>query len=108
MLREVDFRAYGERRKIMKEQTVECLMQALFRAPVKLRRTAIVAAERALANHTTALLVSQAEAARLLSCSRFTIWRMTREGQLHPVKIRGVDRYKVAELEQIASGETAA
>lgn len=89
-------------------ETVEGLLAALYKAPTKQRRAAMVAAQRALENRTTALCVSQAEAGRLLGVSRFTIWRMAREGQLHPVSIRGSVRYPVAELERLASGQPAA
>jgi excisionase family DNA binding protein len=47
-------------------------------------------------------LLSQAGAARYLNCSRFTIWRMVKDGTLHPVTIRGLVRYKRVELEKIA------
>ena len=85
--------------------TVESLLRDLYRAPVKQRRAAMLAAERALEGKPTALLCSQAEAGRLLGVSRFSIWRMARENVLHPVKVRGAIRYRVAELEQIATGE---
>ena len=47
-------------------------------------------------------LLNQAEAARYLNCSRFTIRRMVMDGNLHPVKVRGLVRYKRVELEEIA------
>lgn len=87
---------------------VESLLAALYRAPVKQRRAAILAAERALEGKPTALLCSQAEAGRLLGVSRFTVWRMTSASTLHPVNIRGALRYRVAELEQLAAGNPAA
>ena len=68
----------------------------------------MLAARRVLDGKPTALLVTQAETARLLSVSRFTIFRMAKEGQLHPVKIRGAVRYRLSELEQLANGETLA
>jgi hypothetical protein len=49
-------------------------------------------------------LVSQAEAARALSVSRLTIWRLVRDGILHPVCIRGARRYRVEELQVVARG----
>ena len=90
------------------QTTVENLLRDLYRAPVRIRRDAILAAERALENKTTALLATQADAGRLLSCSRFTIRRMVQDGQLHPVTIRGCRRYRVEELEKMAAGEVAA
>jgi len=88
-----------------RKESVEDLLAALYRAPVKTRHAAMLAAARVLANKPDALLCSQAEAARLLQTSRFTIWRMARDKQLHPVTVRGCTRYKVAELERLAVGE---
>ncbi|MCX7010203.1 MAG: helix-turn-helix domain-containing protein [Kiritimatiellaeota bacterium] len=89
-------------------ETVEGLLASLYKAPVKTRSAAMLAARRALEGKPTALLCSQAEAGRLLQVSRFTIWRMAREGQLHPVTVRGARRYSIAALEAIAAGNTAA
>ena len=50
------------------------------------------------------LLVTQAEAARLLSMSRVTVYRLVRGGVLHPVEVRGAKRYRVEDLERIARG----
>lgn len=45
------------------------------------------------------LLVTQKVAARLLSVDRVTVWRMTKDGMLHPVEILpGTWRYLWAEL----------
>jgi hypothetical protein len=45
------------------------------------------------------LLVTQKKAAELLSVSRVTIWRMTKEHQLHPVEVLpGILRYPCSEL----------
>jgi len=44
-------------------------------------------------------LVTQKRAAELLSVNRVTIWRMTREGLLHPVEILpGTWRYPLGEI----------
>ena len=40
--------------------------------------------------------------------SRYTVWRMTREGALHPVNVRGSFRYRRAEIEAIANGPVPA
>lgn len=92
----------------MESQTVEKLMRDLYRAPARIRHAAILAAARALENKPTALLANQADAGRLLSCSRFTIRRMVQAGQLHPVTVRGCVRYRVEELEAVAAGKTVA
>jgi predicted DNA-binding transcriptional regulator AlpA len=49
------------------------------------------------------LLVTQKVAARMLSVSRVTIWRMAKDGVLHPVEILpGTVRYAYRELAAIA------
>ena len=70
----------------------------------KEQRDAVVAALSAkrVGDKSPSPLLSQAEAARFLNCSRFTIWRMVKDGTLHPVMVRGLVRYKRVELEKIA------
>ena len=46
-------------------------------------------------------LLTQAEAARYLRCSRYTINRMVKGGQLSTVKFRGLRRYRQADLDAI-------
>lgn len=49
------------------------------------------------------LLVTQKRAAELLSVSRVTIWRMTKELVLHPIEILpGTWRYPFGEIEALA------
>lgn len=48
------------------------------------------------------LAVTQAEAARMLSVSRITVYRLVQAGDLHPVSIRGARRYRVEDLAQLA------
>lgn len=49
------------------------------------------------------LLVTQKRAAELLSVSRVTIWRMTRELVLHPIEILpGIWRYPFGEIVNLA------
>ena len=50
------------------------------------------------------LVLTQKQAAKLLGVSRFTIRRMTAEGELHPVKVHESFRYRRAEIEEIAAG----
>lgn len=70
----------------------------------KEQRDAVVAAlsGKHVGNKPLSPLLNQAEAARFLNCSRFTIWRMVKDDMLHPVTIRGLVRYKRIELEKIA------
>jgi predicted DNA-binding transcriptional regulator AlpA len=53
------------------------------------------------------LLVNQKSAAALLGVSRVTIWRMTKDGILHPVELLpGTWRYRYSEISHIAHGRT--
>ena len=51
-------------------------------------------------------LLTQAETARYLNCSRHTISRMVADEQLHPVTVRGCVRYRRDELDAIANSGT--
>jgi len=51
------------------------------------------------------LLYDGAEAARLISVSTQTLWRMVQAGTIKPVKIRGSTRYRRSDLERLAAGE---
>lgn len=54
------------------------------------------------------LLVTQKRAAELLSVNRVTIWRMTRDGMLHPVEILpGMLRYPLNEITRLAQAGAA-
>ena len=46
--------------------------------------------------------MTQAKAAKILGCSRFTIRNMVLDGTLHPVNIRGALRYRISELRHLA------
>lgn len=51
------------------------------------------------------LLLTQKEAARTLSVSRVTLWRMTRQGILTPVEIMpGMFRYRFDDIATVARG----
>jgi len=55
------------------------------------------------------LLVTQKQAAELLSVSRVTIWRMAKDGVLNPVEILpGTWRYPLNEITRLAQAGTAA
>jgi hypothetical protein len=49
-----------------------------------------------------ALLLTQAETARLLGCSRWTVRNCVADGTLHPVSLRGAKRYRKAEVLALA------
>jgi len=54
-------------------------------------------------NSEDPLLVTQAQAAKLLGVSRVTAWRMAKEGMLHPVEILpGTFRYAFEEIAGLA------
>jgi predicted DNA-binding transcriptional regulator AlpA len=54
-------------------------------------------------NSEDPILVSQAQAAKLLGVSRVTVWRMAKEGMLHPVEILpGSFRYAFEEIATLA------
>lgn len=48
------------------------------------------------------LLVTQAEAARMLGVSRITVYRLAQDGKLPVVAVRGAKRYRVSDLEGLA------
>lgn len=57
-----------------------------------------------------ALLYNGAQAARLLSVSKPTLWRMVRDGTIQPVHLPGFGRprYRRVDLERLAAGGKAA
>jgi hypothetical protein len=81
------------------------ILERIITAPKKTRLAALVAAETALNGDQDVLVVTQAQAARMLSCSRFTIRRLVMDDALHPVKIRGLLRYRCSELRALAGGK---
>ena len=83
--------------------TLEGFATRYYRAPVRTRNAALLAAHRALENKPTALLTTQAEASRLIGVSRYTFWRWVRAGVIQPVMVRGVPRYRVTDLERLAA-----
>ena len=77
-------------------------LERMLSAPKKLRQEALIAAEAAMNDELDVLLVTQAKAAKILGCSRFTIRNMVLDGTLHPVNIRGALRYRISELRHLA------
>lgn len=57
--------------------------------------------ERLNGNDPPSLLLTQAQAARLLSCSRWSVRRLVDGGFLHPIKLRGLIRYKRSDIDQL-------
>lgn len=49
-------------------------------------------------------LATTAQAAAFLSVSRTTLWRLSREGVISPVKIGRATRFRWADLHRIAGG----
>lgn len=80
------------------------ILERLLIAPKKVRQAALLAAEASLNGDHDVLLVTQAQAARMLSCSRFTIRRLVMDDALHPVNIRGLVRYRCSELRALTQG----
>ena len=85
--------------------TMGIFLKRLITAP-KARQTAAVASALALLDGKpeNALLDSGANACRLLTCSKPTLWRMVRDGTIKPVHIRGLTRYRRSDLERLAAG----
>ena len=52
-------------------------------------------------NDPPSLLLTQAQTARLLSCSRWSIRRLVDGGFLHPIRLRGLIRYKRTDVDQL-------
>ena len=50
------------------------------------------------------LLITQAEAGRLLQCSRWTVRRLTAQGSLKPVRVLGLLRYRREDVLKLAQG----
>lgn len=87
------------------DSPLEMLMRKLITSP-KARQVAAVNSALSLLDGKPedALLDSGASACRLLSCSKPTLWRMVRDGAIHPVHIRGLTRYRRSDLEALARG----
>ena len=88
-----------------KNQPIDVFLRRIITAS-KARQTAAVESALALLDGKpeNALLDSGANACRLLTCSKPTLWRMVRDGTIKPVHIRGLTRYRRADLEALARG----
>jgi DNA-binding XRE family transcriptional regulator len=57
-------------------------------------------------NEEKSLLVSQADVARMLRISRFTVYRMEKEGRIKPVYLtKDLKRYRRKDIEEMAFGD---
>ena len=81
------------------------ILARILTAPKIRRKAALLAAETALDGNQDALLATQAQATKALSCSRFTIRRLVEDGLLYPVHIRGLVRYRYSEIRTLAEGD---
>jgi hypothetical protein len=95
------------------KNNLEHLASLWISAPPDARRAAVAALERKPEPRAPVpepaerpMLLSQRDAARLLGLSRQTIFRWSRLGILSPVVIAGVRRYRYADLEKLARGES--
>lgn len=80
------------------------LLREILTAPAKTRARALEAAAAALRGDPAPLALTQADVARALSCSRFTIKRLVQDGKLRPVHLRGLTRYPRVQVEALLNG----
>ena len=93
----------------MKKSTCRIVMAALA-ADETVENDQRAAAIAVLRERTTAktpmpLLLTQAQVARLLGVSRYTVWRMTKEGQLPRVLVMASMRYRRSDIEDLVAGK---
>lgn len=75
-------------------------------APLSKKAAIIASAARILDGQPEdSLVYSASQAARLLNCSRQTIWRLEKDNVLHPVTIRGLRRFRRADLIALTEGK---
>lgn len=87
------------------EPTLDLFLKRLITAPKAKQNIAIESALAMLnGKPEERLLYSGAEAARQLSISVQTLWRMVRSGEIQTVKVRGSTRYRRADLLKLAAG----
>lgn len=90
------------------EPTLDLFLKRFITAPKAKQKIAIESALAMLnGKPEERLLYSGAEAARQLSISVQTLWRMVRDGEIQTVKVRGSTRYRRADLLNIAAGVQA-
>ena len=88
------------------DPTLDLFLKRFITAPRAKQTTAIESALALLnGKPPDRLLYSGAEAARQLSISVQTLWRMVRSGAIKPVKVRGSTRYRRDDLLKLAAGD---
>lgn len=88
--------------KVDRRATMDQFLRRLVTAPRSKQEDMIGAGLRVLEGRgEDALLYNASQTAKLMNCSRQTIWRMQKDGQLRPVTIRGLRRYRRSDLEAL-------
>lgn len=91
-------------------QVFELFLRRLLSAPPGKQQSAIKSALALLdgAPPPDQLLLSAGEAARILSISKMSVWRLVKNGVIKPVVIPGLKnpKYLRAELEKLAGGQS--
>ena len=77
------------------------VLREILTAPAKVKARALDAAAAALRGAPSPIAMTQADVGRALSCSRFTIRRLVKDGALKPVHLRGLVRYPREQVEAL-------
>lgn len=86
----------------------EGMLKRMVIAPATRKAAAVQAAMAQLdGKPPDALLYSGAEAARQLSISTMSLWRMVKSGAIKPVKILSSTKYRRTDIERLAGGEVS-
>jgi len=90
--------------------SLDSFLKEFLTATAKQKKAAIEAARLALMGDSgpMPILVNRATAAKMLCCTGNTIYRMVQSGELKPVKMSGMVRYPVAQLQALAGSGKAA
>ena len=89
-----------------KNQSLDAFLRRIITAP-KAKQTAAVESALSLLDGKPEdrLLYCGTEAARMLSISMQTLWRMVKSNVIQTVKVRGSTRYRRSDLEALAQGK---
>ena len=88
------------------DPSFEVLLKRMFTAPAARRDAAVQSALELLnGKPPDRMLYTGTEAARLLSISTMSLWRMVKSRAIVPVKVRGSTRYRRSDLLALAGGE---